>query len=170
MRHGSVVGVVILLLAIGPVVAQETTGSIEGTVTSEDGKPLPGVTVQFEDLQRGLRRSTVSDRTGDYVVGALPPALYQLTANLQGFKSVKRSVRVALGHAVSSDIEMKMGEFTDEIEVSDEAPILDTTSTVAGFNANTDDLLSMVPVQREITQVAMLAPGTLGADNLLATT
>ena len=76
-----------------------------------------------------------------------------------------RSVRVALGHAVSSDIEMQVGAFTDQIQVSDEAPILDTTSTVAGFSANTDELLSMIPVQREITQVAMLAPGTLGADN-----
>ena len=39
------------------------------------------------------------------------------------------------------------------------------TSTVSGFTTNTDDFMSRVPVQREVTQIAMLAPGTFPADN-----
>ena len=157
--------VALALVCSSYVFAQETTGSIVGTVTSEDGVPLPGVTVEIQDLERGLQRVTLSSRTGTFTVAALPPARYQLNANLQGFGSVNRSVQVELGRTVSKDIVMQVGEFTDQIEVSGEAPMVDLRSTVSGFSADTDDLLSKVPIQREVTHIAMLAPGTVAADN-----
>ena len=158
--------VVAYVLLWTPIIwAQETTGTIVGTITSEDGPPLQGVTVQIEDLERGLRRVALTGRTGDFAVAALAPARYQLTANLQGFQAVKRPIRVELGRTLRNDIQMRVGEFTDAIDVTGEAPLVDLTSTVSGFSVNTDDLLSKVPVQREVGQIAMLAPGTFGADN-----
>lgn len=165
MKYAVVAFSCVLLATAGTVVAQETTGSVVGTVTSEDGAPLAGVTVQIEDIERGVQRFAVSGRTGSYVVAALTPASYQLTASLEGFRTITRSVEVELGRTVGLDIGMTVGAFSDEIEVSGEVPILDVTSTVSGFTTTTDDLLSRIPVQREATQIAMLAPGTFAADN-----
>ena len=59
--------------------AQETTGGIVGTVTSEDGMALPGATVKLADPERGLQRSVLSNEGGIYKFGALAPGRYELT-------------------------------------------------------------------------------------------
>jgi outer membrane receptor protein involved in Fe transport len=152
-------------MVAGTITAQETTGSIIGTVTSQDGAPLPGVSIEVDDLERGLKRVASSGHAGDYIVAALPPARYQLTASLEGFRSVKQSVQVELGRTAGLDINMQVGAFSDQIEVVADAPFLDLTSTVPGLTVDADDLLSRVPVRREVTEIAMLAPGTFAADN-----
>jgi hypothetical protein len=151
--------------SVAPVLAQETTGTVIGAITSQDGQPLPGVTVTIEDPERGFARTVVSAASGRYTVAALPPTSYRLTASLDGFKTVERVVRVELGRAVTSDIEMRVGEFTETIEVTGEAPKLDVTSTVSGLVASTDELSDWLPISRDVTRVALLAPGTIEADS-----
>jgi outer membrane receptor protein involved in Fe transport len=152
------------MLAAALALAQETTGSIVGTVTSGDGAPLPGATVKVEDPERGLERVVESDHTGSFAVPALPPASYRLRASLDGFTSVALSVLVELGRTASVPVEMTVGAFADEIEVTSEAPVMDLSSTVAGFTVDAGELLSRIPVGREATQIAMLAPATYAAD------
>lgn len=146
--------------------AQETTGSIVGTARSVDGAALPGVMVQVEDLERGLLWVAHSNREGAFTVAALPPASYRLSASLEGFRRVTHTVQVELGRTVSIPIEMQVGTFTDSIEVTGEAPMVDPRSTVSGFAADVDDLLATVPLEREATEIALLAPGTFAADAL----
>jgi outer membrane receptor protein involved in Fe transport len=165
MRSRAVVCASLLLMVAVTITAQETTGSIIGTVTSQDGVTLPGVSIEVDDLERGLKRVTSSGHRGDYIVAALPPARYQLTASLEGFRTFKRSVHVELGRTAGLDIEMQIGAFSDQIEVVADAPLLDLTSTVPGLTVDADELLSRVPVQREVTQIALLAPGTFPADH-----
>jgi len=145
--------------------AQETTGSIVGTVTSEDGVPLPGVTVTIEDPERGFVRTTACSPRGTYNLAALRPARYNMTASLSGFQTVKRPVRVELGRTVTNDIHMKVGAVTDTIEVTGEAPLVDVTSSVVGMTFNTDHLTGQIPLTRDVTQISMLAPATMPADS-----
>jgi len=154
--------VVTSVLLWSPItLAQETTGSIVGTITSEDGAPLQGVKVVIEDLERGLRRVAISGRTGDFSVPALPPARYQLTAGLHGFQGVTRTIRVELGRKVRSDIQMRLDESTDALDMSIESPLIDVTSTVSGITVGTDELNARMPVQREASYIALLAPATV---------
>ncbi len=158
----SLVVVVVYVLLGSPITsAQETTGSIVGTVTSEDGAPLQGVTVVIEDLERGLQRVALSGRTGDFAVTALPPERYQLTASLQGFQDVTRTIRVELGRTVRNDIKMLVGEFTDVIDMTIDSPPAVVNSTVSGITICTDELNARMPVQREASYVALLAPATV---------
>jgi hypothetical protein len=151
------------VLTAGLASGQETTGAVIGTVRSQDQLALPGVTVQVIDALRGLERTVMSGRDGSFRIVALPPSEYELTATMPAFQTVKRPVRVALGSTVTSDIEMQVGAVTDVIEVTAERPQVDPTSTVTGLTVVADDLNARVPVQREITQVALLAPGTAPA-------
>ncbi|RLE26988.1 MAG: hypothetical protein DRJ61_17925, partial [Acidobacteria bacterium] len=151
---GLVVVVTCVLLSSPITFAQETTGSIVGTVTSEDGAPLQGVTVVIEDLERGLRRVAISGRTGDFAVAALPPAHYQLTANQQGFQGVKRQIRVEIGSTLRNDITMRVGEITDVIDMTVESPPAVVNSTVSGITVGTDQLNARMPLQREASYVA----------------
>ena len=157
------------LLLGGLAFGQETTGSITGTVTSEDGLPLPGVAVTVLDPDTGLQLVAVSDGRGFYRLPALPPSVYQVTASLDGFQTYRRDVRVELGRTLSHDIGMVMGAFTDTIEVTGEPSLLDATSAVTGINVTADELHRRLPIQREATEVAFLAPSTAAGDTAFDT-
>ena len=156
--------VALALLGAGLVPAQETTGDIIGTIISSDGLGLPGVTVTVTNPETGLERSSVSSPVAEYRFLALPPARYRLTAGLGGFKTVTRSVSVELGRTTTTDIEMQLGAFEDVVEVTGEAPLVDVKSTVSGITVDSDELTARLPISRDVTRVAMLAPATIDAD------
>jgi len=151
-------------LVTGAAFAQETTGSARAVVTDPDGAALPGVTVTISNPENGLQRTGISDGRGVVYFPALPPGNYQLTATLDGFQTYKSAFRVNLGSQANFDFGMKLGAITDVIEVTGEAPLVDVSSTVAGLTVSTDDLNAKMPVQREASYVALLAPATVTGD------
>jgi outer membrane receptor protein involved in Fe transport len=154
-----------LLLWPAATLAQETTGAVIGTIRSQDGLPLPGVTVAVANPETGFRLVATTDGRGEYRVLALPPASYELTAALDGFREVRQTLTVALGQTVKNAIEMVVGAFAEAVEVTAEmAPLVDVTSTVVGMTVKVGELNDRIPVQREATQVALLAAGTQPGD------
>src|SRR5215831_3501367 len=87
------------LLVLSSVVSAQSisvSGDIRGTITDPSGAVLPNVTVTALDPQTGLQRSTITDATGQFRLTGLPPATYELTAQLSGFSTgVRKSVGVA---------------------------------------------------------------------------
>ncbi len=153
-----------VLLSVGTAYAQETTGSIIGAITSQDGATMPGVTVTISDETTGFERHTVSNAAGEYKFVALKPGRYGLQATLDGFQTYQRNIEIGLGRTVKNDFVMTLGAVTDVIEVTGEAPLVDVTSTVTGITVNTSQLASSTPLGRDATQIALLAPGTMGGD------
>ncbi len=153
------------LLGGGLAWAQETTGSVIGTITSEDGATMPGVTVTISDADTGFERTTVTNTAGEFRFVALQPATYGLQATLDGFQTYKRDIAVSLGRTVKNDFTMTLGAFTDVIEVTGEAPMVDVTSTVTGLTVSTDEMNNRLPIGREATQIAMLAPASVSSDS-----
>jgi outer membrane receptor protein involved in Fe transport len=149
---------------VGAIEAQETTGTIVGRVTSPDEAALPGVTVQIADPSVGFERITVTNADGEYKFIALPPAQYKLTATLEGFQTHARDLDVDLGRTVRNDFVMSLGAVTDLIEVTGEAPLVDVTSTVTGMTVNQEEFSGRIPVGRESTQIALLAPSSSAGD------
>jgi len=81
------------LLGGGLAWAQETTGSVIGTITSEDAATMPGVTVTITDADTGFERTTVTNTAGEYRFVALQPATYGLQATLDGFQTTSATSR-----------------------------------------------------------------------------
>jgi outer membrane receptor protein involved in Fe transport len=161
----SLTAVFLLLCGCAVAVAQETTGALFGHIRSQDGAPLPGVTVTVANSANGLRLSAVADGSGEYRFLALPPATYGLEATLQGFRPHRETITVILGQTAMIDIEMQLGAFADAIEVTaSRPPPIDVTSTVVGMTTDVSELNDHIPLRREVTQVALLAPGTEPAD------
>src|SRR5262249_42220989 len=82
----------VLLIALAPVslFAQSSNGSISGTVTDGSGAALPGVTITATSTSTGVARTGVSNSAGHYEIALLPPATYDLAADLSGFQPLKR--------------------------------------------------------------------------------
>ena len=74
----------------GTSFAQTGTAALIGTVTDQQGAVLPGVTVTVTGVDSGVSRTATTDTSGGYQVLALPPGLYNLKVELEGFRTAVR--------------------------------------------------------------------------------
>src|SRR5215472_16823618 len=73
------------------------TGDIQGTITDPSGAVVPAATVTLKNLGTGATQTTTTKSSGDYRFTLLKPGSYSVTASLQGFQNVERTVDVAIG-------------------------------------------------------------------------
>ena len=91
----------IVLGITGPLLAQQTTGNINGRLVDAQGSAVPGVTVTAKNTQTGLTRTETSDAEGVYRLTALPVGVYDITAELQGFSKVdNKGIVVNVGQTI----------------------------------------------------------------------
>ena len=103
--------------------AQTPTGQISGTVVDDSGSVLPGVTVTVRNQQTGLTRNAVTGAEGLYVIPLLPSGTYDVTGELSGFQTSKRSnVVVSVGSDITVRLQMRVG-VQETITVSADAPV-----------------------------------------------
>ncbi len=99
LRTGAAL-LLLLLASSAPTAAQQTTGEIIGKITDDSGAFLPGVTVTIRGAGVPGAPTITSSGAGTYRFAALPPSIYELEFELQGFTTLKRtSVAVAVGSA-----------------------------------------------------------------------
>jgi len=161
MRSTASLVVLLLLAYAAGAAAQETTGEVTGAVSSVEGTPLPGATVTLESPEIGFSRAVVAGEDGGFRFQALPPRTYVLSVALDGFQTYLRSVHVDLGATVSKTITLAVGSFDEVVEVTAETPLIDTATSVSGITVDSGELSGQVPLSRDVTQFALLAPGTV---------
>ena len=76
----------LLFFAPSSGVAQTSFGTITGIIRDSSGAVLPDATITVTNEQTGLSRQATTDANGAYTVPSLPPAIYNVTAELKGFK------------------------------------------------------------------------------------
>jgi hypothetical protein len=148
----------LLLLIAGalPVMAQEQTATIRGTITDAQGAALPGVSVEAVN-ERGQKYSAMSDETGLYRFPSVLPGTYTVTATLSGMEpAAVRNLKVALGAAPKVDLTMKVGAVTEQITVTAEAPLVDVTSSAAA-TAIDSETIDRLPHGRDFASVVTQA-------------
>lgn len=145
------------LLATVPALAQQT-GSVSGTITSDDGEPLPGVTVEARGDVLPQPRVTTTSETGRYRLPNLPPGQYELTFSLEGMGSQSRGLTVLLEQNSVVDVTLGLEAFEEEIQVLGETSLVDPTSAElkAGIS---DDVIDALPVGQEYQDIIKLLPG-----------
>src|SRR5213593_3219183 len=155
--------IVCLLAAIGavanPVSAQDiqTKGSIGGTVTDVDGAALPGATITVTGALG--ERTTTADSNGVFAVDNLTPGRYTVTAGNSGFKTaVAANIDVFVGKQSTLTLKLEPGEVTATVNVTDTGNI-DRESSTTSSNLN-DELFQNIPVQRGVSSLFYLAPGS----------
>jgi outer membrane receptor protein involved in Fe transport len=129
-----ILGIALLfLLAAIPLFSQANLGRILGTVTDQTGAPVPGVTVTIIDEDRGIERTVTTDNGGAYLAPSLVPGNKRVRAQITGFKvSERASIVLQVGQDIRTDLVLQPGELSEKIEVTAEAPILDTTNAELG--------------------------------------
>jgi hypothetical protein len=140
----------LLVAGVESVRAQSVLdGKATGTVTSEDGAPLPNATIEVSSPSLLGTRTATTSAKGTYVILNLPPGKYRITASRDAFKTVvQENVDVSPAAVVTVDLVMPVGTIEDKVTVTAEAPIVDTkTSTI---DARIDEeLLEKIPTSRD---------------------
>jgi len=120
IRIRQVVGFALLILSVSAVIAlaQDTTGTILGTITDASGAVLPGVTVTVKNTDTSQSRAIVSDTAGRYRMSLLQPGHYEVTVQLQGFQTMVRSgITVTVGQQAVVDAKLSLGNVSESITV-----------------------------------------------------
>ena len=118
-----------LLLCL-PALAQSTGGRILGRVADPSGAVLAGVSVTLTNEATAVSRSVQSNSSGDYVFVEVQPGVYDVTFEQAGFRqSLRKGVTVEVNQVMTLNQVMQIGEQKETIEVSSEAPLVDTTTT-----------------------------------------
>ena len=109
-----------LLLSMAlPVLAQETTGNIEGTVSDATGARLPNASVKVEGA--AFSRTVTANGEGFYRVLQVPPGTYKITVSASNFSSaIAESVTVVLGKTTELSFSLKSGSVAEAVTITGE--------------------------------------------------
>jgi hypothetical protein len=158
----------VLLCAIGA--GQTITASLQGRTYDKSGAMVTKAKVTATNSDTGLSRSTISGDTGDYQIAALPVGNYRVAVEAQGFQSQTRTVKLTVGETVSLDFSLAPGQVAQEVTVTTDAPLIETTRT------STDSVIAEQQIQnlpvngRQFIDFALLAPGVTIGDTTSGST
>ncbi|MGQ0735459.1 MAG: carboxypeptidase regulatory-like domain-containing protein [Acidobacteriota bacterium] len=135
----------------GSVEAQVQTGSILVRLTDEQGASVPGVTVTIGSTALVAGTTVgVTDTGGTYRFPSLPPGIYSVKVELQGFQAVVReNVAVIVGQTTPIDLTMRVATLVESVTVTGTSPVIDTTSANVSVNLS-EQLLQGTPGGRDI--------------------
>ena len=142
--------------------AQDTSGTILGTITDSSGAVLPGVSVSVKHVDTGQTRTVITDASGRYRLPLLPSGAYEITTQLSGFQTVVRSgVTLTVGQEALVDTQMTIGNLSESIQVDAAAPLVETTTGTISHVVNEQQLNALPLNGRDFSQLALLQPGVV---------
>jgi len=150
-----------LAAVLTPAWGQDVTASIVGTVTDPSGAPIKGAAVKATDADRGTVWTAETNDSGAYNLLRLPVGNYGVKVTAPGFQtSVYSTFALVLNQTARVDVKMMVGKVGETIEVSSEAPVLQTESTEVSTLIDSATVTSVPLAGRNYLQLALLAPGT----------
>lgn len=137
MRKGMLLLAGILLLAPSVALAQVSTGNISGTVRDASGAVLAGATITATNRETALARVVRSGPDGHFQLNSLPVGSYDLRSEAAGFQTrVQQGLNLAVADEVVMNFSLSVGAVQETVNVSAEAPLLDTTTASMGGLVN----------------------------------
>lgn len=152
-------GACLAVLVAATVSAQAPVGTISGIVHDPSDAVLPGASVTVRQVATGVERHLTSGMDGTFSAPALAAGEYTVTAELPGFRTLRRDVTVATGAVLTVDMKMALGQASEVVNVSGQAVHVDLeTHAISGLI--TRQKIQELPINgRSFLQLAFLEPG-----------
>ncbi len=139
--------------------AQDTTAVLEGQITDSSGGVVPGAAVEAVSARTGYTRAQRTTNTGAYHL-LLPIGDYELRVNASGFAPyVNSGINLTVSQTARLDVQLRIAKEKDVVNVTADAPLADTASTVIGNVVTTRELVDLPLNGRNFTQLGLLQPG-----------
>ena len=145
--------------------ADVSSATLKGTVTDPTGALLPGATVTAKNVETGIRRETITDALGAYLIRPLPPGLYELRTTLQGFATnVLSEITLTVGQIAIYDVQLSLGAVTLEIVVSGAAPLVETERPQQANTITEQQIENLPNLGRGLTAYVFALPGVSNSE------
>jgi len=134
----------LFVLCLAPLMAQTFTGTVVGLVTDASGALIPEAKVVLVETRTGVQRITNSNSSGNYTFADLPSGTYLITVAKEGFKEVvSKEILLATQATVRFDASLQVGDMAQKMEVSAEAPALNTENAELGAVVTRNEILDL---------------------------
>jgi hypothetical protein len=135
----------------------QSVAQINGAVKDQSGAVLPGVEVSVTQTNTGVKRSTVTNETGSYVLPNLPIGPYRLEAALPGFRTYTQTgivLQVDANPTINPVLEV--GQVSEQVEVQADAALVETRSAGIGTVVDNQRVLELPLNGRNVTELILL--------------
>ena len=151
----------LLFLCASTAPAQVSAG-LSGTVSDQSGAVVSAARVTAKNADTGAGRSALSDATGHYYFSSLPLGDYEIRAEKTGFAdAIRRGVRLVVGQSATVDLELKVGDSSQQLTVNGDAPLVGVT-TVAVAGLVSERQIKDLPLNgRSYDELLSLNPGVV---------
>ena len=160
IRLWPALAVVAMLAPAAPLFAQGTTGSVSGFVTDDTGGALPGATVTVRHLETDQKRVMVTDAGGRYRAQQLAPGRYEVTVELQGFRTARvTDLTLTVGQDAGVNMQLKVGGLDEQVVVTGEAALVNMRQSSVAALVDEKQIRELPLNGRDFSQLPLLQPG-----------
>jgi hypothetical protein len=153
-------GLVLCLLGwTGAVWGQAVYGNIVGTVVDPAGAAVANARVVITDTQRQTSVTTTTNEDGNFTQRGLIAGTYQVRVESSGFKAAVVNVSVSVDQFSRADLKLEVGEVSQVVEISAEAPLLKTERADVAVTFTEKTVTNLPLINRRFTQFELLTPG-----------
>ena len=136
-----------------------TSGTIEGTVTDEQGAAVPGAAVEAKNVGTNFTRTFTTGPDGRFTFLAMPPGRYVVSVTKEGFAKLNQeNVELTVGRVISLNLALSVSGVSGEVTIS-LAPTIDTAKTEASTTINETAISNTPILGRKFEDLLTLTPG-----------
>src|SRR5229473_3228514 len=142
---------------------QTQLATVFGTIMDASGAVISGAQITILNQNTGLKRNASTDMTGQYHIAGLPTGNYSVRVEEEGFQTqVREGIALTSASEIMMNLSMTLGDLKQQVTVSADLAIDNTTSTVSGAIAERS--LADLPLNgRDLFKTAILEPGVAPA-------
>ncbi|MFN0170205.1 MAG: carboxypeptidase regulatory-like domain-containing protein [Bryobacteraceae bacterium] len=157
-----------ILIAGAITLHSQVASRINGVVTDNTGATIPRASVLLTEVRTGVTRSGVTNEAGRYSFPNLLVGHYTVTAEMKGFKkAVTEVLKLDVNQVIDVDLRLELGEMTQQIEVSADATLLQTSDSQVGALVENKLINDLPLAARDFMQLSLLSPGVVESrDNI----
>jgi Carboxypeptidase regulatory-like domain len=151
--------ILLVPLSCGVGYAQDT-GAIVGVVKEATGAVMPRAAVKITNTGTGITRDITTDDNGRYVAESLPIGVYDITAEMTGFKRfTHKGIKLNVADRLSIDIVMEVGQVSELVTIISETPVVQTETGALNYLISGNQVTELAVNGRNFVQLAQLVPG-----------
>ena len=144
---------------------------LNGTITDEAGQLIPKANITLRSLDTNQTFTATSNAAGYYALPNLPPGRYELSVTSSGFGNYTRTgVELTVGQTATVNVTLKVAAVKEEVMVSTEAPVVETTRSEVSQVIDTQQITQLPTSSRLFTDFALLTPSVATSRTALGTT
>jgi uncharacterized membrane protein len=135
-----ILGLLILLVGISHA---QFTSNVQGVVQDPSGAVVPKATVTLVNTGTQVTRTAETDANGDYRFLSLAPGAYKITVEASGYSKSESDITLLTEQNLNVPMTLKVGAATESVNVSSEAPLVNSAETRNQLTLQTDSLSSL---------------------------